>query len=137
MDQHSTYKFLGVFENTKQEDKQVLEAAAKTYLQWLSIIWSSPLSDHAKVVASNQYALPVLTYLMWTLTWPAIANIQQLQGRIQDFFRGEGCTRLLLYFNTNKTHSFFFAEYNRIQNTHFGGWLAASWICFKVTARCC
>ena len=43
---------------------------------------SSPLSDHAKVVASNQYALPVLTYLMWTQTWP-IANIQQLdrEGR--------------------------------------------------------
>ena len=82
LDQHNTYKFLGVFENTKQEDKQVLEAAAKTYLQRLSIIWSSPLSDHAKVVASNQYALPVLTYLMWTQTWP-IANIQQLdrEGR--------------------------------------------------------
>ena len=27
------------------------------------------------------------------------------QGRIQDFFYG-GCTRLLLYFNTNKPHSF-------------------------------
>ena len=58
---YNTYKFLGVFENTKKEDKQELKAAAKTYLQRLSIIWSSPLSDHAKVVASNQYALPVLT----------------------------------------------------------------------------
>ena len=77
LDHYNTYKFPGVFENTKQEDKQVVEAAAKTYLQRLSIIWSSPLSDHAKVVASNQYALPVLTYLMWTQTWP-IANIQQL-----------------------------------------------------------
>ena len=37
VDQHNTYKFLGVFENTKQEDKQLLEAAAKTYLQRLSI----------------------------------------------------------------------------------------------------
>ena len=26
LDEHNTYKFLGVFENTKQEDKQVLEA---------------------------------------------------------------------------------------------------------------
>ena len=41
------------------------------------MILTSPLSDHAKVAASNQYALPVLTYLMWTQTWP-IANIQQL-----------------------------------------------------------
>ena len=82
LDHYNTYNFLGVFENTKQEDRQVVEAAAKTYLQRLSIIWSSPLSDHAKVVASNQYALPVLTYLMWTQTWP-IANIQQLdrEGR--------------------------------------------------------
>ena len=30
LDQHNAYKFQGVFENTKQEDKQVLEAAAKT-----------------------------------------------------------------------------------------------------------
>ena len=28
------------------------------------------------------------------------------QGGIHDFFR-RGCTRLLLYFNTNKPHSFF------------------------------
>ena len=77
LDQHTTYRFLGVSENTKQENKQPLEAAAKTYLQRLSIIWSSSLSDHTKVVASNQYALPVLTYLMWTQTWPVV-NIQQL-----------------------------------------------------------
>ena len=32
------------------------------------------------------------------------------QGRIQDFFR-RGCSHLLLYFNTNKPHSFF------LQNT--------------------
>ena len=50
LEQHNTYKFLGVFENTKQEDKQVLETARKTYLRRLSIVWSSPLSDHAKVV---------------------------------------------------------------------------------------
>ena len=61
LEQHNTYKFLGVFENTRQEDKQVLEAAEKTSLQRLSIIWSSPFSDHAKVLASNQYALPVHT----------------------------------------------------------------------------
>ena len=33
----------------------------------------------------------------------------QYQGRIQDFF-SRGCTRLLLYFNTNNPH-FFFSEY--------------------------
>ena len=32
------------------------------------------------------------------------------QGQIQDFFFRRGCTRLLLYFNTNKPHSFFFLQ---------------------------
>ena len=32
------------------------------------------------------------------------------RGGSRIFFR-RGCTRLLLYFNTNKPHSFFFAEY--------------------------
>ena len=41
------------------------------------LLLTSPLSDHAKVAASNQYALPLLTYLMWTQTWP-IPNIQQV-----------------------------------------------------------
>ena len=36
-------------------------------------------------------------------------TVQWKQGRIQDFFR-RGCTRLLLYFNTNKPHSFFFLQ---------------------------
>ena len=35
------------------------------------------------------------------------------QGRIQDFFR-RGCTRLLLYFNTNKPNNFFFFFFCRI-----------------------
>ena len=33
-----------------------------------------------------------------------------IRGGSRMFFR-RGCTRLLLYFNTNKPHSFFFAEY--------------------------
>ena len=31
-------------------------------------------------------------------------------GADPGFFLGEGCTRLLLYFNTNKPHSFFFSR---------------------------
>ena len=39
-------------------------------LRRMSVIWSSPLSDENRVTASNQFALPVLSYLMWTQTWP-------------------------------------------------------------------
>ena len=59
----SQFKFLAVLENIRQEDNLALENAARVYLQRMSVIWSSPLSDYYKVVASNQFALPVLAYL--------------------------------------------------------------------------
>ena len=66
----SSYKFLGVSESTLQDAKLALAVAAKVYLQRLSVIWTSPLSDANRVKATNQFALPVLTYLMWTQHWP-------------------------------------------------------------------
>ena len=54
----------------KQDEKFALVSAAKVYLQRLSVIWSSPLSDFNRVIASNQFALPELNYLMWTQNWP-------------------------------------------------------------------
>ena len=73
----SQYKFLGVLENIRQEDNLALGNAARVYLQRMSVIWSSPLSDYYKVVASNQFALPVLAYFMWTQVRP-IAELQRL-----------------------------------------------------------
>ena len=63
------YRFLGILENTQQEDSKVLETTSETYQQRLSVIWSSPLSDFHKVTASNQYALTALSSPMWTQTW--------------------------------------------------------------------
>ena len=46
--------------------------------------------DHAKAVASNQYALPVLTYLMWTQTWP-LAELQQIDRDTRKIISGVNC----------------------------------------------
>ena len=70
LEEGRTYKFLAVLETLVQEEKMALELAAREYLRRLSVIWSSPLSDYNRVVASNQFALPVLGYLMWTQRWP-------------------------------------------------------------------
>lgn len=53
-----------------QNEKWTLELMAKAYLQRMSLIWSSPPSDAQRVAASNQFALPLLTHLMWTKNWP-------------------------------------------------------------------
>ena len=72
----STYTFLGVLESVKQKNILALDNAAGSYLQRLSIIWSSPLSDQYKVTASNQCTLQPLTYLTWTQVW-ALVDLQQ------------------------------------------------------------
>ena len=66
----TSYKFLGVQKTVTQDKKLALECTAKVYLRRLSVIWSSPLSDFNRVRASNQYAMPVQIYLMWTQHWP-------------------------------------------------------------------
>ena len=60
----------GVSASALQDEKLALAVAAKVYLERLSVIWASPLSDANRVKATNQFALPVLTYLMWTQHWP-------------------------------------------------------------------
>ena len=56
-----SYKFLGVCETLKQDEKFAHVSAAKVCLQRLSIIYSSPLSDFNRVRATNQFALPCST----------------------------------------------------------------------------
>ena len=70
------------------------------------------------------YYIPLaLSYISklqsWTKSVKNVALSYQPQGQIQDFFFRRGCTRLLLYFNTNKSHSFFFffTEYQLYQKT--------------------
>ena len=65
-------------ESTKQDDNLSLEIAGKTYLQRLSLIWISPLSDYNKVQASYQFSMPILSYLMPTQCWP-IAELKRLK----------------------------------------------------------
>ena len=55
---------------------------SKEYLKRLSVKWSSPLSDVNKVTASNQFALPVLSYLMPTQRWPMSA-LQKIDREVR------------------------------------------------------
>ena len=59
LEESDQYKFMGVLETVRQEERMSLDCAAREFLRRMSIIWSSPLSDHKRVTASNQFALPV------------------------------------------------------------------------------
>ena len=66
-----------------------MENAVRVYLQRMSVIWSSPLSDYYKVVASNQFALPALAYFMRTQVWP-IAELQRVDRESQKVIKENG-----------------------------------------------
>ena len=65
-------KFLGVLESVRQEERMSLECSAKKFLHRMFIIGSTPLSEYNRETQSNQFALPVLGYLMWTQQWSVI-----------------------------------------------------------------
>ena len=95
------YKFLGVLENVKQEDKLPLECASKIYLLRMSIIWSSSFSEENRMRASNHFALPVLIYLIWTQTWH-LADLRRIDGEARKIIVDNGGkhplgSRALLY----------------------------------------
>ena len=100
------YKFLGVLETVRQEERMSLECAATEFLRKMSIIWSNPLSDHYLVTASNQFALPVLGYLMWTQQWPVI-EVKKLDREARKIVVENGrkhlsCSTAILYMSREK-----------------------------------
>ena len=66
-----------MLESLRQEERIVLRWAAREYLRRFFVIWSRPLSDYHRVIASNQFALPAMSYFMWTQDWP-ITELRQV-----------------------------------------------------------
>ena len=96
LEEEAQYKFLGVLESIRQEDQIAFKLAAEVYLNRMSIIWSSPLSDFNRIVyvASNQYALPALTYLMWRQHLP-IMELQRIDREKRKIVVEQGEKHLL------------------------------------------
>ena len=81
LEEHTTYRFLGAPERLVQEENLALQCATKSYLQRLSVIWSSPLSDINRVQASNQLDMPVLLYIMWSQHW-CLTDLQDIDMQV-------------------------------------------------------
>ena len=55
----------------------------------MSLIWTSPLSDYNRIIASNTYVLPVLAYLMWTLHW-SITELRTIDREVRKLIVAQG-----------------------------------------------
>ena len=70
--------------------------------------YNAPISSHPGRVTLGTYASKP-------------PDLVSFQGRIPDFFR-RGCTRLLLYFKTNKPDSFFFGRIPVVLENRRSSW---------------
>ena len=77
LEHDTTYKYLGIEENSTLEHKKLREKATQEYIRRLKKICRSELSTKNKITAINQMALPVLSYGFGVFDWPQIA-IDQL-----------------------------------------------------------
>ena len=70
-------------------------------------------------VENTQKTLSQISY-SWS-TSSSNLKVSNNRGGSRIFFR-RGCTRLLLYFNTNKPHSFFFCRIPVVSENHRSSW---------------
>ena len=61
-----TYKFLGVPENTAHDISNLSTSMLKVITGRANIVWSSPLSDYNKVMATNIFVNSVIEYFFWS-----------------------------------------------------------------------
>ena len=60
------YKFLGVPENVMHDVDDIVEGLKTVVQQRTNVIWTSPLSDHNKAVATNIFVHSSLEHFMWS-----------------------------------------------------------------------
>ena len=61
-----SYKFLGVPESELHDVDNIVQKLKKVVQQRTNVIWTSPLSDFNKVVATNIFVHSALEYFMWS-----------------------------------------------------------------------
>ena len=69
IEEESTYKYLGMEESISYNNKMNKDNILKEYKRRLRRIWASELNAYNKVIATNMFAVPVVTYSFGVLRW--------------------------------------------------------------------
>ena len=77
------YKFLGVPENNLHNFENIIESLTKLIRQRTNVIWSSPLSDFNKVMATNIFVYSSMEYYMWSERFN-LTDIRELDKIIRE-----------------------------------------------------
>ena len=60
------YKFLGIPENVVHDISTIVEGLKKVIKKRTNVIWTSPLSDYNKIMATNIFVLSSIEYFLWS-----------------------------------------------------------------------
>ena len=80
------YKFLGVPENNLHNVENIIESLTKLIRQRTNVIWSSPLSDFNKVMATNIFVYSSMEYYMWSERFN-LTGIRELDKIIREVMK--------------------------------------------------
>lgn len=80
IEEEETYKYLGIEETVQFNTALNKEKITKEYIKRLRKIWQSELNGFNKIIATNMFAVPVVTYSYGILNWTK-ANLQSLDIR--------------------------------------------------------
>ena len=70
LDNDSTYKYLGIEENSQIQHKTMRTKITKEYIKRVKKVCKSNLTSKNKITAINQLAVPVITYGIGIIDWP-------------------------------------------------------------------
>ena len=79
-----SYKYLGIDENITYNGPLNKENVSKEYLNKVRKIWSSELSDFSKVIAHNNFSVPIITPTIGIIDW-TIDEIRQIAINTKSF----------------------------------------------------
>ena len=64
--ENQPYKFLGMPETDIHNTDKLIQLLIENISQRTNVIWTSPLSDFNKVLATNSFAMSLVNYFMWS-----------------------------------------------------------------------
>ena len=70
LEAETTYKYLGIEENSNIEHKLMRKKIQAKYIQRVKAICRTELTTRNKITAINQLAVPVVTYGFGIIDWP-------------------------------------------------------------------
>ena len=83
LEDEELYKFLGIPENELHNVKNIVESLQEVVRKRCNVVWTSPLSDFNKVVATNIFVQSSVEYFMWTQNI-TLTDIRKMDEIIRD-----------------------------------------------------